>query len=183
MIMMLAVIISAFFWEILDKASMLVGIATFAFSIVIWFIVKKQQKRITRLAYSTPPISDYQTMFDNFKEVQTDNAYALCISLLPNTDSIKDQVRSYLQGNKLKIKDVIEIKMDGISSDNMMEYIQKLREVRRGALADATELRLFIAGPIQSGTIAGAIFDNWIPVLLYGREGNKYTYWGPLIKH
>lgn len=180
---MINIIFITKFWAIADKVSILLSLATFAFSIIIWFIVKKQQKRITRLAYSTSPLSDYQTMFESFKAVQTDNAYALCISLLPNTDSIKNLVKSYLQGNKLRVKDIIEIKMDGIASDNMMEYIKKLREVRRGALADATELRLFIAGPVQAGTIAGSVFDNWIPVLLYGRNGLKYEYWGPLIKH
>ncbi len=171
------------FWNILDKASMLIGIATFVFSIIIWFIVKKQQKRINRLAYTTPPITDYKAMFDSFQAVQTDNPYALCISLLPNTDSIKDQVKGFLIANKIKVKDILEIKMDGINTENISEYIQKLREVRRGDLSNATEVRLFIAGPVQAGTIAGAVFDNWIPVLLYGRNGLKYEYWGPLIKH
>jgi hypothetical protein len=73
--------------------------------------------------------------------------------------------------------------MDGINTENISDYIQKLREVRRGDLSNATEVRLFIAGPVQAGTIAGAVFDNWVPVLLYGRNGLKYEYWGPLIKH
>lgn len=171
------------FWDIADKAGILIGLFTFIFSLITVIIVKKQQTRTKRLAQSTPPIKEYQIMFDSFKTIQTESAYALCISLLPNTDSIKEPVTSFLKGNKMKVKNTLEIKMDGISPDNISDYIQKLREVRRGPLADATEVRLFIAGPVQAGTIAGAVFDNWIPVLLYGRNGQKYEYWGPLIKH
>jgi hypothetical protein len=170
------------FWEIVNKFGIIIGLFTFVFSSITFLIVKKQQKRIKRLVYGTPPIKDYQPMFESFKTIQTESAYAVCISLLPNTDSIKEQVNSFLMGNKMKVKDTIEIKMDGISPDNIPDYIQKLRELRRGALSDAPEVRLCIAGPVQAGTLAGAIFDNWIPVLLYGRAGTKYEYWGPLIK-
>ncbi len=171
------------YWDIADKVGILIGIFTFAFSLFTAIIVRKQQTRLRRLVQGTPPIKDYQIMFDSFKTIQTESAYALCISLLPNTDSIKDPVTSFLKANKMNVKNTLEIRMDGISPDNISDYIQKLREVRRGPLADATEVRLFIAGPVQAGTIAGAVFDNWIPVLLYGRNGPKYEYWGPLIKH
>lgn len=170
------------FWDIADKASILLSLATFVFSIIIWFIVKSQQKRINRLYFSTPPLGDYQKMFDSFQKVQTDNPHALCISLLPNTDSIINQVLSFLNANEIKVKKIHEIRMDGISPNNISDYIQRLRKIRRGDLSTATEVRLFIAGPVQAGTIAGAVFDNWIPVLLYGRNGLKYEYWGPLIK-
>lgn len=122
-------------------------------------------------------------MFESYKTIQTERAYTHCIRLLSNTESIKEQVTSLIKVNEMRVKDGFKIIMYGISPDNIPEYIQKLKEMRRGALAEASEIRLFIAGPVQAGTIAGAILDYWIPVMLYTYDKSKYIYWGPLLKH
>ena len=94
-------------------------------------------------------------------------------------------VKDYLTSNDIKIKDsnIVELAMDGIDGmEEIEKYISHLREIRRGVLSEASEVRLFIAGPVQAGTMAGAILDNWVPVLLYHKGRNNYEYWGRLLK-
>ena len=172
-------------WEMANKISIIVSLGTFVFSIIIWFLLKKQQKKMKILGYTTPPIKDYKTDFEKYTTLQTDNPFALCISLLSTTHSIKSVVKKYLKLNNLKIRDknIIELAMDGIDGTEAIEnYLTQLRELRRGELSDATEIRLFIAGPVQAGTMAGAILDNWVPVLMYHKGRIHYEYWGPLLK-
>jgi hypothetical protein len=168
----------------LNTTSNIIGLLTFFVSILIWLRVKHEQKKLKKLIYSLVPIQGYSTFYEEFTKIKTDNSAALCISLLIGTDSIKKTVKDFLEANSLQVKIIEEVKMDGINSpEDIEKYINSLREMRKGPLADATELRLFIAGPVQAGTIAGAIFDNWKPVLLYHKGKITYEYWGPLVKN
>lgn len=171
------------FWDLLDKLSSLIGLGTFIFSILIWIKVKQEQKRNREIAETMKGIQDYDKMYDTFEKVQTSNPAVLCISLLHDVGSIKKVVNNYLVSNDIEVKIIDEVIMDGIhGKEDIKNFIHLLRKKRRSTLAEATELRLFIAGPIHAGTLAGAIFDNWIPTLLYHKGPAGYEYWGPLLK-
>lgn len=80
-----------------------------------------------------------------------------------------------------------ELNMNGINSPKDLEaFVNALREKRRYLeAAGFTELHLFIAGPVQAGTIIGSMYRNWIPVKLYHKPSpappQVYEYWMPLI--
>jgi hypothetical protein len=85
----------------------------------------------------------------------------------------------------MKIEELI---MDGINTrTDLIDYVNKLRELKRTLSAEGTtELLLFIQGPVMSGVLAGAVFDNWIPVKLYHKptppKPQIYEYWMPILK-
>jgi SMODS-associated and fused to various effectors sensor domain len=171
-------------WDILNNSANIFSVITFIVSVFIWIKVWQQENKLKKLIKGMGPIIDYSSFYNEFQEVKTNHPAALCISLLDNTNSIKKTVSDFLQVNNLAIDHIIEIKMDGIHNQSDIEtYINELRKIRRGALAEASEVCLFIAGPVQAGTIAGAVLDNWVPVLLYHKGRAGYKYWGPLLKH
>lgn len=171
-------------WDMLNKTAIIIGLITFIFSFLIWIKVRQQQKKIKKLIYALTPVRDYKTFYEEFEQIKTAYPAALCISLLIGTDSIKKTVNDFLESNSLNVNRIEEIKMDGINNKEDIEgYINRLREMRKGPLSEASEIRLFIAGPVQAGTLAGAVFDNWIPVLLYHKGNAGYEYWGPLLKN
>jgi hypothetical protein len=113
---------------------------------------------------------------------------ALAISLLHNSASIKSDVDRFLKAENLTMP-IREIHMAGINSDADRDHLlQSLRGVRRDFDAqEFTEVHLFIAGPVQAGTVIGALFDQWKPVKLYHRStqpgGQSYEFWMPLMDH
>jgi len=171
-------------WDLLDKSGTIIGLITFIFSVLIWIKVRQQQKKLKKLVFELSPVKDYTAFYEEFKKTKTTYPAALCISLLVGTDSIKKPVKDFLDANNLKVNILEEIKMNGIhDKEDIEKYINMLREMRKGPLSESTEVRLFIAGPVQAGTLAGAVFDNWIPILLYHKGPIGYEYWGPLLKN
>jgi len=178
-------------WLFLRNINIIIALCTFVITILTFRKVRNQEKLLKKRRTEMQPIRGYNEMFDKFKTIQTDNPGAFCISLLPNlpTGDMKNQVVKYLKLVDLNIKEsnVIEKSFNGLegTTESLQKYIEELNSVRIEVTGKGfSELRLFIAGPVQGGTIAGAVFDNFaIPVLLYhkGREG--YEYWGPLLKN
>ena len=80
-----------------------------------------------------------------------------------------------------------ELNMPGLySAQDLETFVNLLREKKRFIDASRhTEVHLFIAGPVQAGTIIGALYDNWIPVKLYHKPTppppSVYEYWMPLL--
>ncbi|MEC4685195.1 MAG: SAVED domain-containing protein [Nitrospirota bacterium] len=138
------------------------------------------------IAGTSPKIENFKELVDYHKDIKTINPYALAVSLLPTTDSIKGDVERFLRskGGEWEKMPVEELNMNGLSPETIEDFINTLRVKRRQLEAqDATEIHLFIAGPIQAGTLIGAMFDNWRPVKLYhkNQKGN-YEFWCHLIK-
>jgi hypothetical protein len=170
-------------WDFLDKSGILIGIVTFVFSIMIWIKVKTQTRKLKQMAVNVTRFDDYQELKDFQSKVQTERPKAFCLSLVPQQASIKDNVKRFLDGKKMQM-DIVEMNMDGLKPDTIQSFIEKLRLKRRTELNDATEIHLFLQGPVQAGILIGAMFDNWIPVKLYQfeRQTGNYEYWGPLVK-
>jgi low affinity Fe/Cu permease len=174
------------FWNWLDKLSIAVGLITVTFSIMIWFKVRIAKSKIERLAGSIPPLNNYKEKWNYWIDVKTENPVALCLSLIENRDSIKNSVERFLQLQNMNMK-TVDIKLDGIRKlpDDIEKLIQNLRRAVRSELENATEVRLFIQGPVQAAALVGGILDNWGPVILYqfDKDRSTYEYWGPLVKN
>ena len=118
--------------------------------------------------------------------VKSSAPVAFAVSLLPTNESIKGSVEIFLtaQGWKMPVE---ELNLNGLNSPNDREaFLNALREKRRYFDAHGfTEIHLFIAGPVQAGTIIGSLFRNWIPVKLYHKPNPAppyiYEYWMPLL--
>jgi len=174
-------------WEYLNKIDVIFGLLAAIFSGFAFSRLQQQKKRLVELAKKTPTMKNFIEAVDFFKGSQTSKPVALALSLTPAVDSIKNSVESYLKSQNMEM-DVQEIKMDGINSTEDLEnFFELLREKKRVLTAElTTELHLFIMGPVMAGTIAGAMFDNWISVKLYHKPMPQipevYEYWMPLMK-
>lgn len=171
-------------WPIwLDIAGNFIGIGTFLISILIWWRLRLQSRKIRDLAVKASRMENYQELKNYHKSVQTEKPKAFCLSLVPNQVSIKDSVQRFLKGQKLRMP-IVELNADGLTGDGIQKFVEDIRLLRRTELSDATELHIFLQGPVQAGVLIGAALDNWIPVKLYQyvRELGTYEYWGPLVK-
>lgn len=151
------------------------------------FRLLMQNRRLKELARSAPKIEGFQNMITSYEGVQTLNPIALALSLVPHSPSIKKDVEIFLNVMGWKME-IVEINMPGINPPKDIEIlINQLREKRYlFDLQGNTEVHLFLQGPLVSGIILGAIFDNWKPVKLYQKPKEPvpavYQYWCPLTK-
>ena len=113
---------------------------------------------------------------------------ALVISLIPTSNSIRNRVESFLVRKGMDIR-IVEINMDGIKNpeEDLAEFKSRIKNFRNECdNANVREVHVFIAGPVQTGSILGAYLSNWITVKLYHNMTNggvdEYQYWGDLSK-
>jgi hypothetical protein len=175
-------------FSIIENASNFIGIFTFLGTVIIWFKLRKQNKIISESWKSIPKMESFEEMRKYHEEINTFNPVALCMSLVPNSASIKNDVNNFLtsKGGKFKKMPILEFNINsGISVDNIEDFINRIRYKRAEIEAmNYTEVHLFIQGPVQAATIIGAIFDNWKVVKLYHKNNDtkNYEYWSHLIK-
>jgi hypothetical protein len=175
-------------WFYIGNAANLLGIFTFVLSIFTWLRVRKQNRELKELNRRIPPSALPSELRNAYSGITSERPIALAVSLLHNTASIKPDVDRFLRSKGMAIP-IHEIHFDGINSDqDRDELIQQLRGVRRDFdTEEFTEIHLFVAGPVQAGTIIGALFDQWKPVKLYHRHaqpaGATYEFWMPLMDH
>lgn len=131
--------------------------------------------------------SGFLARINAYAGITTSSPYALAIDVLPQDAKLKVAVQTFLdaKGWEMGIK---EISMRGVKGRaGAATLVGKLRR-RRGELAalGATEIHLFIAGPVAAGALACLVLDNWIPVKLYQKSlappPEIYEYFAPLIK-
>lgn len=174
-------------WELLSRISNGFQIFGGIFAFLAWFNLRIQNKRLLQAARAdTPKIDGFNEEVIFQGDIHSVNPYAFALSLIPHGGSIKQDVERFLttKGGKFKGMPIVELNYDGLGPDNIEQFINDLRVKRREfEFHGATEIHLFLAGPVQSGTLVGAIFDNWRPVKLYHNDRNKgYMYWCPLTK-
>ncbi len=78
-----------------------------------------------------------------------------------------------------------ELNFNNLTHENFDNFINELKIKRREFSAKgATEVHLFISGPMQAAAMIGSIFSNWIPVKLYNFDPQlrEYEYWCHLAK-
>lgn len=163
------------------------GVLAMLFSGYTAYRLRHHDRRLRELARATPPPSAFAERVAAQRGACSAHPVALALSLLPGDESIRPQVEVFLKGNGLAMP-VEELRLPRIEGVSDLErLVQGLRERRRYLAAScATEVHLFVAGPVQAGTITGAVLDNWIPVKLYHPTGkpppDNYQYWMPLLK-
>lgn len=172
-------------YSIVDQVGTFIGITGAFISFLVWLKVKNQSKKFKEFENSIKALNNYSEIQEFYRGVKSSNPKAFCLSLIPNDFSIRDRVEQFINTqDDLKKMPIIELNMDGLSYDSMGGFIDEVRKKRRGELSDATELHLFVQGPVIAGTILGAVFDHWIPVKLYhfNSQVHQYEYWGTLAK-
>lgn len=160
-------------------AGALIGLATFA---LVW----RQERRLRAQVREKALLADFAGLRTQHEGIKSAKPVAFALALIPTSDSIKGSVEIFLrtQGWEMPIE---ELNMDGINNPKNLEtFLNSLREKRRlFDISGFTEIHLFIAGPVQAGTIIGSLFRNWIPVKLYHKPSPSppqvYEYWMPLI--
>jgi hypothetical protein len=174
------------FLLIVGHVSGFIGIVGAVFSVMIWFKIKHQNRKIIELARKTPDKNDFKNISEYHKEIHTSNPYAFCLSLTDRSESIKKDVENFLILKKWEKKMKIEeLNYNNLTHENFDNFINELKIKRREFSAKgATEIHLFISGPMQAAAMIGSIFSNWIPVKLYNFEPQEreYRYWCHLAK-
>lgn len=174
------------FWTGFGRLDNFLGVVATIFSAYAAYRLWQQNKRYRELARQSPRVEKFDQLLKLHDGVRSSAPVAFALSLIPSGDSIKGSVEIFLhaQGWKMPIE---ELNMNGINNAKDLEaFINALREKRRYfEAAGFTELHLFIAGPVQAGTIIGSMYRNWIPVKLYHKPSpappQVYEYWMPLI--
>jgi len=163
------------------------GVLAMVFSGYAAYRLRHHDQRLRELARAAPPPTEFAERVASQRGRRSAHPVALAIALLPSGESIRGQVEAFLAGNDLAmpVEELCLPRIEGVG--DLERLVQGLRERRRYlAASNATEVHLFLAGPVQAGTIAGAVLDNWIPVKLYHPTGNpppdNYQYWMPLLK-
>jgi hypothetical protein len=172
------------FLKLVGYISSFIGIIGATFSVMIWFKIRLQNKKILELASQRPGKDEFKEMVKIHEGIDTTSPFALCISLTDRSVSIKGDVEYFFKTKKWKMP-FEEINFSGLTHKNLDDFVSELKKKRRELNAKkATEIHLFISGPMQAAAIAGSIFSNWIPVKLYNLhpESRKYEYWCHLSK-
>ncbi|NOT61923.1 MAG: hypothetical protein HOP19_17040 [Acidobacteria bacterium] len=157
----------------------IIGAATFA---LVW----RQERRLRAQVKEKAALGNFAELRTQHAGIQSATPVAFALSLIPTSESIKGSVRTFLTSQQWDMP-IEELNLDGLNSaEDLERFINALREKRR-AFDDVgyTEIHLFIAGPVQAGTIIGSLFRNWIPVKLYHKPNpappQVYEYWMPLL--
>ena len=173
------------FWQYLGRSTDIISIFTLVASSYAAYRLWRQKKDSGKHFYRA---QNFQELRESFAGVQTDNPVAFALSLTPSGHSIKKSVETFLKTQKLKM-DIEEVKMNGINNEEDIERSINLVKEKRHFFEETgvSEIHLFIAGPVQAGTIIGALYDNWIPIKLYHKPTppppQVYEYWMPLTKN
>jgi hypothetical protein len=174
------------FWTWFGRADNFFGVAAAGFAAYAAFRLRQQNRRYIELAGQSPRVENFEQLLKLHEGVKSSAPVAFALSIIPSSDSIKGSVELFLRAQGWKMP-VVELNMNGINNASELEaFVNALREKRRYfEAAGFTELHLFIAGPVQAGTIIGAIYRNWIPVKLYHKPNQAppqvYEYWMPLV--
>ena len=174
------------FWTWFGRVDNVIGIFTAAAAAGSFVLLWRQNRRLRELAKQSPRVENFAELCKLHAGVKSSAPVALALSLVPSSESIKTSVETFLrvQGWQLPIE---ELNCNGLNNQADLEaFVNALREKRRFIeMSGFTEVHLFIQGPVQAGTIIGALYRNWIPVKLYHKPNptppQVYEYWMPLL--
>jgi hypothetical protein len=177
-------------WFSIEKISIIASLLAAIFSFAAWFRLRQNHKRLQEIAKNVPEFTSFKQTVEYYSEINTECPHVLSMSLTHNTNSIRGDVERFLKVKDwfCKVKYEYEINMFGINNlEDLERFVNELRRTR--ALLqekNATELLLFIQGPVAAGVIVGSMFDNWIPVKIFHHPSpsppDGYNYWMPIMK-
>jgi len=175
------------FWSWFSRLDNIIGVLAAIFSGYAAWKLHQQSQRLRELAERSPKIENIKDLITTHAGVNSSAPVALAVSLISNSDSIRNSVQTFLDFSGWKMP-IEELNMDGINGPEDLEnFVNRLRVAKRYFDAqNFTEIHLFIAGPVQAGVLIGAMFDNWKSVKLYHKPQTPppqvYEYWMPLTK-
>lgn len=174
------------FWTWFGRADNIVGIGTAIISLCTLWLVWRQERRIRIQAKEKAQLANFAELRTQHEGIKSAKPVAFSLSLIHTSGSIKGAVETFLRSQNWDMP-IEELNRDGLNNaDDLEAFINALREKRRHLdAAGHTEVHLFIAGPVQAGTIIGSVLRNWIPVKLYHKPTpappQVYEYWMPLL--
>ncbi len=174
------------FWTNFGRLDNLLGIATVIFTGYTAYRLWQQNKRFRELAKRFAPIENFKQLLEVHQGVKSSSPVAFALCLFDKNESIRKSVETFLATQEQNMP-IEELNMNGLNGTKDLEdFVTRLREKRRYFEQKGyTEIHLFIAGPVQAGTIIGSLYRNWIPIKLYHRPSPQtpqvYEYWMPLI--
>lgn len=174
------------FWTWFGRVDNVMGVAGALFGIATFMLVWRQERRLRAQLREKAALNNFAELRSQHEGIQSTNPVAFALSLIPTSESIKGSVQVFLRSQKWDMP-IEELNLDGLNNTEDLErFLNALREKRRAFDEKGyTEIHLFIAGPVQAGTILGSLFRNWIPVKLYHKPNPAppqiYEYWMPLL--
>lgn len=165
----------ALIWDWLDKASILVGLLTFLFSVLTWFQVRRMHKRweeeARRIAAGPQAVP---------------GVLVINVSREPITATVRKFVATQEWGkgrlDELPWQEVNwEKEVTPATLDDLLERVRMARAELQAKGCDS--LHLFIRGPVMVGALVGALLGNGIPTALYHMDSKQgYQSWGYLYR-
>lgn len=174
------------FWTWFSRVDNVFGVVAALISAATLVLVWRQERRLRAQVREKAQLKNFAELRSQHEGVKSARPVAFALSLIPTSESIKGSVQVFLtsQGWDMPIE---ELNLDGLNSaEDLERFINALREKRRAFdELGYTEIHLFIAGPVQAGTLIGSLLRNWIPVKLYHKPNPAppqiYEYWLPLL--
>ena len=176
------------FWKWFENISNGIGIIGAFISLLIWYKIRRQNKLIRESARKIPQLEGFAERTEWGRGVSTVNPGALCFYTMKiSATGIENEVREFFrqQGMDKQITKFFNVPLDDLKPEGMESVIQQIRTVRNEIqAANITEVHLFVAGPVQLGTLIGSMLDHWKPVKLYSKNlaTKSYEYWCMLEK-
>lgn len=135
----------------LGWAANLIQVATFVFTIWVLWRTRRRLKRYMQRA----------------RAAGTAAPVALAIGI---GGSIRGAVRQYLDAHNLADVPIEEYTYEGLlPKRKFYDVLGELHKIKQQMTdAGVTEVHLFYKGPVTLSMGIGSIFDNWVPVRVYG---------------
>ena len=175
--------------KFLDSVGVYLGIVSILIAVSTWWMVRQQALRLRRAAREVRPLGNYEEVFNTWTTIQTQNPYALAISLSPGQSSIENDVKTFLDISNTRVHGIKMINLQGIIQplEDTQKFIEQLRQLRNElSELGCSELLIFYQGPAMMAVQIGAVFDNWKAVKLFHKSTpvtpRIYEYWGVLTK-
>jgi len=167
----------------LGTASVLI---TLFFTIWTFWIINRQKKKMLEfIGQNSPKFDDFVDFIKDNRGITSVKPVALLVSLTPNKDSVKPNVKTFFAVENLKMP-IKEVKMNGLNSDDEIKtFIETLMQERIKIQArEYTEIHLFINAPMFACVLTGSILKNLMPIKIYhfnSTSAKFYEYKMPLI--
>lgn len=175
------------FLEALGLADSTIGLLTFLVSCYIAVVTWRRRRTAKEIAAGYPKVEGFRDHFEYHSKHVTTNPYALSINLLPTQTTAEGDVKNYYNALGQKMPTFKQISRPGINivPGDLEEFLNALRSMRHELDIElATEVHLFVAGPIGAALYIGAVLDNWKLVKIFQRNAvtKQYEFWGTLQK-
>lgn len=175
------------FWTLIGRGSNIISIFGAIASIWLWFRMKYQLKKIRENAAQDLRDNSFREMHNYHQNINTTNPFVVCFELKGKNSSIRNDVDVFLKGKNISIikNNFLEIKYDTLTKESFIDFVEELIQKRIDLkILGATEILVFLEGPLQAAALIGSVFSNWVPVKIYNLEpqSRRYEYWGFLTK-